>query len=356
MSHEIIKIGVLPNDGLGDPLRVAFDKINHNFATLFNNTPGLQYETIETGKNANDGSGDTLTSAFDKLNRNFSNLYTKTPGLIATTFSINDPLRTTFERVNASFNTLFEVLAPNEPIVVEVIAPAVQEVDATSDTSFAGNINITNNYNFYVQNETAQPSATPSLLSGPQSTPLTAIVGPFGVQEYINVGAQPNDGTGDPLRTAFQKINNNFSNLFFTTTTTTSSYTSGTTANQVIFEAPADTFTQGTFQIRSKDVATTSSQDITLTAQIVNGNSGVKFTGYGTTFNGSYVTRYDMDVSGGNVRILVNPLLNTTILHFIASQITYIGPDIVGVDISLDGYANSIMATENNLNIITETP
>ena len=30
-------------------------------------------------------------------------------------------------------------------------------------------------------------------------------------QEIINVGAQPNDGEGDPLRTAFEKVNNNFS-------------------------------------------------------------------------------------------------------------------------------------------------
>jgi len=29
----------------------------------------------------------------------------------------------------------------------------------------------------------------------------------------INVGTLPNDGTGDPLRAAFEKINNNFSNL-----------------------------------------------------------------------------------------------------------------------------------------------
>jgi hypothetical protein len=34
------------------------------------------------------------------------------------------------------------------------------------------------------------------------------------VQEVINIGAGPNDGTGDPLRTSFNKINNNFSQLF----------------------------------------------------------------------------------------------------------------------------------------------
>lgn len=33
-------------------------------------------------------------------------------------------------------------------------------------------------------------------------------------QEIINVGAAPNDGEGDPIRTAFIKTNNNFTQLF----------------------------------------------------------------------------------------------------------------------------------------------
>ena len=33
-------------------------------------------------------------------------------------------------------------------------------------------------------------------------------------QQYINIGSTPNDGLGDPIRTAFQKTNDNFSQLF----------------------------------------------------------------------------------------------------------------------------------------------
>ena len=33
-------------------------------------------------------------------------------------------------------------------------------------------------------------------------------------QQTINVGSVPNDGTGDPLRTAYQKINNNFNEIY----------------------------------------------------------------------------------------------------------------------------------------------
>ena len=35
-------------------------------------------------------------------------------------------------------------------------------------------------------------------------------------QEIINIGAAANDGTGDPLRTAFDKVNNNFTQLYNT--------------------------------------------------------------------------------------------------------------------------------------------
>lgn len=33
-------------------------------------------------------------------------------------------------------------------------------------------------------------------------------------QEVINIGAAPNDGTGDPIRTAYGKCNNNFNELY----------------------------------------------------------------------------------------------------------------------------------------------
>lgn len=35
MSQQIINIGSLPNDGTGDPLRIAYQKINTNFDQLF---------------------------------------------------------------------------------------------------------------------------------------------------------------------------------------------------------------------------------------------------------------------------------------------------------------------------------
>lgn len=174
-------------------------------------------------------------------------------------------------------------------------------------------------------------------------------------QEIINIGTLPNDGEGDPLRVAFGKINNNFSTLFATSTNTLESITTGTSANQVIWETPVTEFAQGKFQIRSGNPSNNDSQNITISAQILNNLTQVKFTGYATTFNGNAVATYDMDVSGGNVRILTTPLANAVIQHFIASSVSYVDVNDVSLLLELDGYvAGSVMSTESDLNVTTE--
>ena len=174
--------------------------------------------------------------------------------------------------------------------------------------------------------------------------------------EIVNVGLLPNDGEGDPLRVAFQKINNNFANLFAVTTSTSESYSVGNTA-QVILAYPSANFTHATFQIRSSNPATNDIQDITIQAQINNSNTDVKFSAYGTTFFGNALCNYNMGILAGNVVIYADPLANTTLLHFITSSITWAGEPPPGLLIELDGYAaGSVMSTENQIDITTELP
>lgn len=176
-------------------------------------------------------------------------------------------------------------------------------------------------------------------------------------QEIINIGALPNDGSGDPLRVAFSKINNNFSNLFSTFVNTNLSYSVGNTAGQVIFETPANTFTMGQLYIYTADSTTNSSQTIQLFAQLNQTADDVKFTGYGSTFFGNALASYDMEVSDGNVKVLINPLTNDSLYHFIGSQNMWVGANIPGMPIELDGYiANSIMSSEIDQSITTEQP
>lgn len=54
MTKQVIGIGATANDGTGDPLRTAFDKINQNFTELYNGfqptaTPATASSTGTTG-------------------------------------------------------------------------------------------------------------------------------------------------------------------------------------------------------------------------------------------------------------------------------------------------------------------
>lgn len=139
-------------------------------------------------------------------------------------------------------------------------------------------------------------------------------------QQIINVGTLPNDGEGDPLRVAFQKVNNNFSNLFNTASQITLANTTGSSSGQVIFETEIGNFSQATFQIRTSDQLS-NSQSITLNAQLNNSETDVKFTAFGTTFIGNALCRYDMDVYSSNVRILCDPLVSANLTHIVTAQV-----------------------------------
>lgn len=171
--------------------------------------------------------------------------------------------------------------------------------------------------------------------------------------QLVNVGGLPNDGEGDPLRTAFQKINNNFIYMQQASTNITSGVTLNNAPDQVIFQYPADEFTQALLQIQSYREDNNDSQNALIGASILNDLSDVKFTIYGLTNNGDWLTQYDMDVADGNVRLLVSPLQNTTIQHFIAYQVTYVGD--LGLGVPMISEAGEGLVTETgNVFITTE--
>ena len=337
MTKEVIDAGSLPNDGSSDPLRTAFDKINNNFANLFALAPNV--ELVDPSQSPNVGMNTANANFSGTITINANNIYmgsqynivqettVKPLGAVYDQEIINlgttpndgtgDPIRLAFEKINNNFNNLF-ALGSSVTTVTQI--PVVQE----------------------------QEDPTAKMLT------FTQPVGPYNNQEYINVGATPNDGQGDPLRVAFEKINNNFSNLFYVGTVTSTVYSVGNTPGQVIFETAANAFTQASFQVRSSDTGTPDSQEITITAQISNDGANVKYTGYGTTFFGNALTRYSMDVFDGNVRLMVDPVVNEVLLHFISGQVTYIGDTLNCINIGLDGYIDSVMDTENDFEITTE--
>lgn len=168
--------------------------------------------------------------------------------------------------------------------------------------------------------------------------------------QIINIGANPNDGTGDPLRVAFEKVNDNFSNLWSTGFNSQQSITNGNTA-QPIFEWPANLFTQASFQITSSDNDTTNSQEIVIKASINGALDEIKFTAYSTLFHGSAVSSYSMDIVDGNVILYSEPLVEGQMSHFIAYQVTY-DELVMGTPLILEN-SDTELITENTNNIIT---
>lgn len=171
--------------------------------------------------------------------------------------------------------------------------------------------------------------------------------------QLVNIGTLPNDGEGDPLRTAFQKINNNFNFIQQAGTNITSAVTIGDTADQEVFSYPADEFTQALIQIHSYRGDTSDNQNALIGAAISNDGSNVSFVTYGITNTGDWLVNYDMDVTDGNVRLLVSPLGDYTINHFMAYQVTYVGDLGAAVPMATEG-GKTIITQYGNVPIGTE--
>ena len=99
----------------------------------------------------------------------------------------------------------------------------------------------------------------------------------------------------------------------------------GLTSNQVIFEAPAATFDQGSFQVNTTNLATGDVQNVTLAACRNHINSNVYFNGYGNIASNGVLAALTMDLNSGNVRLLCSPAVSDTLTHFIAYTITFDG-------------------------------
>lgn len=65
------------------------------------------------------------------------------------------------------------------------------------------------------------------------------------------------------------------------------------------------------------------------------------------------VTTYDVDIDAGNVRILVNPLVDANVYHFISAQITF-SNNIPGTPLALEGSSGDVLGTEYLIPITTE--
>lgn len=114
--------------------------------------------------------------------------------------------------------------------------------------------------------------------------------------ETVNVGAAPNDGTGDPLRTAFQKVN---AAIEVMNDVSLDQATGATGTGNLVFSA-SPTFT-GTVTLPSGTAASTSDINDTITARLSGGTVGVALAD-SNKYDGGYATPawVDANAGGGN--------------------------------------------------------
>ena len=82
MTKQIINIGHNPNDKSGDPLRVAFDKVNQNFTELYNAVGADVQIPSQTGN-----TGKYLTT--DGTSLSWGTINTTTSSLVNGSYSVS---------------------------------------------------------------------------------------------------------------------------------------------------------------------------------------------------------------------------------------------------------------------------
>jgi hypothetical protein len=265
MNYEIINVGELPNDGTGDPVRVAFIKINNNFSG-FNNfvdpfgaNGAIQFKKITTN-------GNVSTNSFTASN-NFV--------------------------FDASANTL--ILNGNiSPLTANVMdigsnAKPVGNIYISSSGLKLGNITISSTANGITF--VGEGNTSPVLQSGNVNT---VTVNASGAISYGNV----------PKVTIST----------FTVETTTNA------PNQKVFELLATSLNTIRFDIVSSTSSGNDRQSATVMAvKSINGTVA-KYTVHDTIFQGNVVTNYEVTSEFGNIVLKLSPFLNTTISHKISYQ------------------------------------
>lgn len=264
MTQEIIDIGALANDGTGDPLRVAFDKINNNFTQLY------------------------TTASVDGPNGAIQFALATTVGNV-TTYSLDASANLKF---NSSINRL--------DIRGSIVPLSPNDLNIGSVANRVGNLYLSN---------VGLKLGNVSLAESGNTIRI------FNTSANVDANIQVNTITASTVDVAQIVI----ANTQFDGSTATSE---GLDPNQIIYELPEVSMLCGKFDIKS--VASTSSNNQSATISINKSTSGgsVKYVIYGTTFNGNPVTRYDVDVAFGNVRIKVNPMVDDLITHTISYQVT----------------------------------
>ena len=265
---ELIDIGALANDGTGDPLRVAFDKINNNFSTLsalsFPN-PGLPAGSFQYTDGINFLGAANLK--FDNANNKIK---------LGSNIAINNG-------ANVSIGSL---------------SSPVHQIFLSNSGLTMGNVSMSESSNTISFSIVGQPGTKISL------------AGLNDIQVSGNIITSGNVALGNSLAYGNTLVGS------FTTVTPDNAI------NQVIYEAPYGNITSGSFKITStKPTPTRYAQSATIDFTRPIDAASIGYVVHSTIFIGTAVTKYNVDISFGNIRVMVSPLFNTAITHLVSYEI-----------------------------------
>jgi len=267
---EVINLGVLPNDGTGDPLRIAFDKINNNFASIPLLNQGGPNGAIQFNNNG--------------LSGGIANLV-----------------------LNVPTNTLF--------VDTDIIPLTSNVVDIGSDPKRIANLWLSKQNSLHIGNVGISENA--NIVSFyPNANNLQAadlqVGNIYATGDLIAIGNVTS--TGNISINGGIGLNGGITVNSANVTTTTN------TANQVLYEIPVSTVTTVRFQITSAVQANNDAQTASISVTKRNDGITAKHAVFGTLFTGNAVTRYNVDIAYGNIRLMVSPIANTEILHIFSYQ------------------------------------
>jgi len=267
---EVINVGVLPNDGTGDPLRIAFDKINNNFASI---------PLLNQG-----GPNGAIQFNNAGLSGGIANLV-----------------------LNVPTNTLL--------VDTDIVPITSNVVDIGSDPKRIANIWLSKTNSFHLGGVSLSENANIVSFYPTGNNLQTAdlqVGNIYATGDLIAIGNVTS--TGNISINGGIGLNGGITVNSANVTTTTN------TANQVIYEIPVSTVTTVRFQVTSSVQANNDSQTASISVTKRNDGITAKHNVFGTLFTGNAVTRYNVDVAYGNIRLMVSPIANTEILHIFSYQ------------------------------------
>ena len=185
MAQQSINIGSAANDGTGDPLRTAFDKINDNFTELYGSTAEandlIEDSSPQLGGDL-DVNGRRITSA--RSNEDIILLPNGTGGVVASAVRIAG---TTLSADDSSLITIAEGFQVNGATNIDGAVTATSTVAVTGATTLSSTLSVT--------------GAT-TMLAGLTATSLTTnTIASNGSNADLSI--QPS-GTGDVLISALR--------------------------------------------------------------------------------------------------------------------------------------------------------